>query len=78
MFTGIIEDVGAVVAVDRSGTDARLVLRSRLVTESTPVGASVAVDGVCLTVTEVEGDTFTVDVMPETLRRTTLGGLEPG
>jgi riboflavin synthase len=78
MFTGIIEEVGTVLAVDHSGTDARLVLRAPLVTGDTAVGASVAVDGVCLTVTDVTDQAFTVDAMPETLRRSTLGGLEPG
>ncbi len=78
MFTGIVEEVGTVVAVERAGEDARLRLRGPLVTEGTPVGGSVAVDGVCLTVTEVVDGTFAVDVMPETLRRSTLGGRAPG
>lgn len=78
MFTGIVEEVGTVVAVDRS-EDARLTLRGPRVTEGVRDGDSIAVDGVCLTVTSSAPDgTFTADVMPETLRRTTLGGLEPG
>lgn len=78
MFTGIVEEVGAVAAVERAGEDARLRLRGPLVTQDAAVGASIAVDGVCLTVTDVTGDTFAVDVMPETLRRSTLGGLAVG
>ncbi len=78
MFTGIVEEVGTVLAVDSSGVDARLTLRGPLVTDGTPVGGSIAVDGVCLTVTDVGDGTFTVDAMPETIRRTALGGLRPG
>ncbi|MDT0166175.1 riboflavin synthase [Actinotalea sp. AC32] len=78
MFTGIVEEVGTVVAVDRS-QDARLTLRGPVVTDGVRDGDSIAVDGVCLTVTSSDGTgVFTADVMPETLRRTTLGGLEPG
>lgn len=78
MFTGIVEEIGTVLAVDHTGPDARLTLRGPLVTSDTPVGASIAVDGVCLTVTDVADGAFTVDAMPETLRRSTLGGLAPG
>ena len=53
-------------------------LRGPTVTEGTGVGASIAVDGVCVTVTDVTDGAFTVDVMPETLRRSTLGALAPG
>ncbi len=78
MFTGIVEEVGTVLAVDHTGPDARLTVRGPLVTSDTPLGGSIAVDGVCLTVTEVSAGTFTVDAMPETMRRTALGDLEPG
>ena len=78
MFTGIVEEVGTVLAVDRTGQDARLTLRGPLVTSDTPLGGSIAVDGVCLTVTQVADGTFTVDAMPETMRRTALGDLRPG
>ena len=78
MFTGIVEEIGTVVAIDRGPGDARLVLAGPLVTEGTRLGDSIAVDGVCLTVTAVAEGTFGVDVMPETLARTTLGRLEPG
>ena len=78
MFTGIVEEVGTVAAVERAGADARFRLRGPLVTQDAVVGASIAVDGVCLTVTDVADGTFAVDVMPETLRRSTLGGLGEG
>ena len=80
MFTGIVEEVGEVVAVEDLGTDSRLVLRGPIVVAGTVHGASIAVDGVCLTVTAADeaAGTFAADVMPETLRLTTLGGLRPG
>ena len=78
MFTGIVEEIGTVVAVERAGEDARLRLRGPLVTEGTRIGHSIAVDGVCLTVTDVADGTFAVDVMPESLRRSTLGDLAVG
>ena len=77
MFTGIVEELGTVVSVEHRGVDSRIVLDAAVV-EATPVGASIAVDGVCLTVTDVAGSSFAVDVMPETLRRSTLGGLRAG
>ena len=78
MFTGIVEEIGTVVDVDRSGQDARLRIRGPLVTDGTQVGHSIAVDGVCLTVTDVADGTFAVDVMPESLRRSSLGDLVAG
>lgn len=76
MFTGIVELVGAVVDLEAHEQDARLVLRG--LGDGTRVGDSIAVSGVCLTVTDLVADTFAVDVMPETLRRSTLGGLTVG
>lgn len=78
MFTGIVEEVGRVVALDRRDGegDARLVVRGPLVVQDAHVGDSIAVAGVCLTVTELAGDgTFAADVMPETIHRSTLGTL---
>jgi riboflavin synthase len=74
MFTGLIEEVGRVV----EATPTRLGVECRTVLEDTELGGSIAVDGVCLTVAELNGNTFTADVMAETLRRTTLGSLAPG
>src|SRR3954468_20029244 len=77
MFTGIVEEVGTVAAIEAEGTDARLQVRGPLVTSDASLGDSIAVSGVCLTVTELPGDgTFVADVMPETLRRTALGDLD--
>ncbi len=82
MFTGIVEQIGTVVAVqrpDEGGPDARLVVRGELVVDDAHVGDSIAVSGVCLTVTDLPGDgTFAADLMPETLRHTALGALAPG
>ncbi|WP_225754516.1 riboflavin synthase [Actinotalea sp. Marseille-Q4924] len=79
MFTGIVEEVGEVLAVEHTGEDARLRLRGPVVTAGVRPGDSIAVSGVCLTVTALGDDgTFAADVMPETLRRSTLGGLAPG
>lgn len=79
MFTGIVEEIGTVVAVERLGQDARLTLRGAVVVPGTRQGASIAVAGVCLTATDTPaGDTVSVDVMPETLRRSTLGDLAVG
>ena len=80
MFTGIVEELGEVVALRlaASGDAARITVRGPLVVADAAPGASIAVDGCCLTVTEHDGETFTADVMAETLRRTTIGGLAPG
>lgn len=79
MFTGIIEERGTVEALTAGDGDARLRVRGPLVVSDAVLGDSIAVDGVCLTVTDLPGDgTFTADVMPESLRRTALGDLAPG
>ena len=74
MFTGIVEELGEVVSV----SDTRLVVRGPLVTSDATYGASIAVNGCCLTVTDLDGDTFAADVMVETFKRTSLGALAPG
>jgi riboflavin synthase len=78
MFTGIVEELGHVVAVDPGEESARLTVRGPVVAADAAHGASIAVNGVCLTVVEHSPDTFTVDVMLETLRRSALGDLRPG
>jgi riboflavin synthase len=78
MFTGIVEELGQVIGVDTGPDSARLTVRGPAVTADASLGASIAVDGVCLTVAALAGETFVADVMAETLRRTTLGGLRPG
>lgn len=77
MFTGLIQDVGVVERLSGGGvTD--LWIRTSLRAQSFSLGESIAVDGACLTVVERSGDSFRVQAAPETLRRTTLGGLHPG
>jgi riboflavin synthase len=78
MFTGIVEELGEIVALDRDGDSARLTVRGPLVVSDAVHGASIAVNGVCLTVTDVKDDAFTVDVMKETLDRSGLAALSPG
>lgn len=78
MFTGIIEETGTVKSI-RTGQDSAIVtVQARKVLEGTVEGDSIAVNGVCLTVTSMTGDSFTADAMPETLRRSSLGSLKPG
>ena len=74
MFTGIVEETGAVSAIS-SGT---LSVSADIVLEDLKIGDSVAVNGVCLTVTALDADGFGADVMHETLNRSALGGLRPG
>lgn len=79
MFTGIVEELGEVVRVTETGDDSALVaVRGPLVVSDARHGDSIAVNGVCLTVVEVDGEVFTADVMGETLRRSALGALRPG
>lgn len=78
MFTGIVEEIGTVVSVSQGTKDARLTLQGNLIFEDMHVGDSIAVNGVCLTVTEKTSSTFTADVMPETMRRSSLGKLMRG
>jgi len=77
MFTGIVEEIGTVEAVEQGPQDARLRVRGPLVVSDAHLGDSISVSGVCLTVTELPGDgTFWADVMPETLRRSALEDLD--
>ncbi|WP_405084596.1 riboflavin synthase [Microbispora sp. NBC_01389] len=78
MFTGIVEELGEVVALESLGDSARLTVRGPVVTGDARHGDSIAVNGVCLTVAGAEGDSFTADVMKETLVRSALGALRPG
>jgi riboflavin synthase len=78
LFTGIVEELGELVGAEDLGTAARFTLRGPVVTGDARHGDSIAVNGVCLTVVAVTGDTFTADVMKETLDRSSLGALGPG
>jgi riboflavin synthase len=79
MFTGIVEDIGTVAGIKRRGKESSIAFRVKKIgAGEIAKGESIAVNGACLTVTSVEGDTFTVDASRETLSRTSLGKLKAG
>lgn len=78
MFTGIIEEIGKILRIELSGSSGKLQIQAKKVLEGTKVGDSIAVNGVCLTVTGLSRQDFTADVMPETLSRSSLGQLKSG
>jgi len=78
MFTGIVEEVGTVRSISRDGQMARLEVAAGATTEGSEIGASVAVNGICLTVVTRGPDGFAFDVGPETLAVTALADLRPG
>ena len=78
MFTGLIEEVGKVTALEKHAEGVDLSVKGPVTTEDAKLGDSIAVQGVCLTVTALKGDEATFGLAPETLRRTSLGALEEG
>lgn len=78
MFTGIVEEIGRVNRIKRGPRSAVLEISADRVLENTEIGASIAVNGICLTVTSLGNGCFTVDVMPETLSRSSLSQLSCG
>ena len=78
MFTGIVEEKGKIQKVISGQSSGSIEIRAKKVLEGTRIGDSIAVNGVCLTVTALQPDGFTADVMPETLRRTNFGSLSLG
>jgi riboflavin synthase len=78
MFTGIVEEKGTVASLERLGDAVRLTIRGPVVTSDAAHGDSISVNGCCLTVAELDGDTFSADVMAESLTRTSLGDLDEG
>ena len=78
MFTGIIEEIGTVRRIERGAKGARLTIGAHTVLEGTKIGDSIATNGVCLTVTAMTADSFSADVMAESLRRSGLGALQTG
>jgi len=78
MFTGIIEEKGFIKSIRSGGRSSRMVISAAKILEDLKIGDSINTDGVCLTVTEFSSSSFTVDVMPETLLRSTFGKLKPG
>lgn len=78
MFTGIIEEVGTVVGIQRGGNKSFIRIKAQKVLEDVKLGDSIAVNGVCLTVTDFDSASFRADVMNETLSRSSLGNLRSG
>ena len=78
MFTGIIEEIGEIKNIKHGSKSEILTIKGSIVTKDSKVGDSIAVNGVCLTATSITGDTFTADVMAETMRRSSLGSLKQG
>lgn len=78
MFTGIIEEIGTIRTINRGAASAVLTIAAETVLKDVHLGDSIAVNGVCLTVTSFSKNQFTADVMHETLNRSSLGTLRPG
>ena len=76
MFTGLIEEIGTVRRIERGAKGARLTIAANTVLENTKIGDSIATNGVCLTVVALTDDSFSADVMAESLRRSALGSLQ--
>lgn len=77
MFTGIIEEIGTIKSINSTGISSQLCISANTILKDTKIGDSIAVNGVCLTVTSIKSNLFTADVMAETLRRSNLGSLIP-
>jgi riboflavin synthase len=78
MFTGLVEEIGRVQAIVKSTKSARITIKASKVLEEVKLGDSISTNGVCLTVTEFSSNSFSVDVMAETMRRSNLHRLSPG
>lgn len=78
MFTGLVEEVGVLASITGNDQASRLVIRAQRVLEGVKLGDSIAVNGICLTVTSFSERHFSVDVMPETMKKTSLRHLRPG
>ena len=78
MFTGIVEEMGTIQKIERGSQSAVLSIRCEKVLEGTQIGDSIAVNGVCLTVTSLRSDGYDADVMAETIRRSSLGSCKAG
>lgn len=78
MFTGIVEEIGEIIAVKRGAVSCELSIKGNIIFDDLKLGDSVAVNGLCLTVTSINGNIFTADVMAESMRRSNLGLLQKG
>ncbi len=78
MFTGLIEEIGNVVNISMGAKSGSISIKAGKILKGSKIGDSIAVNGVCLTATTINGDIFTADVMAETFRRSSLGSLKKG
>lgn len=78
MFTGIVEEKGQIKHISLTGNSGSIAIKAKKVLEGTQIGDSIAVNGICLTVTSLQPDGFTADVMAETMRRSSLGSCKAG
>ena len=78
MFTGIVTELGRIAEIESADSGRRIVIEGRVTSDGLSVGDSVAVNGVCLTAVSIDGETFTVDAVTETLERSNLGALAAG
>ncbi|MBZ9688765.1 riboflavin synthase [Clostridium estertheticum] len=78
MFTGLIEEIGEIKSIEKGVKSARITIKATKIIEGTKIGDSINTNGVCLTVTEFNKNSFSVDVMAETIRSSNLGKLKPG
>lgn len=78
MFTGIIEEKGTVLSIESAADKYKLNIKAKTVLCGTMIGDSIAVNGVCMTVTDMTSESFSADIMPETLRRSSIGSLKNG
>ena len=78
MFTGIVEELGKIRSLSMNGNSGKIIIQAKKVLENTKIGDSIAVNGICLTVVTMSQDSFTADVMAETVRRSSLGGCSIG
>lgn len=78
MFTGIVEEIGRIHHISKASRAEKLVISCEKVLEGTKIGDSIAVNGTCLTVTSMDGTSFSADVTPETMRRTAFSLFRPG
>lgn len=78
MFTGLVEEVGSIKAINKSAKSAKITIKATKVLEGVKLGDSISTNGVCLTVTDFSTNYFTVDVMAETMRRSNLKNLSSG
>lgn len=78
MFTGLVSEIGSVKAIRRTATGLQLVINAPQTASETALGESININGACQTVTAINGNTFSVDTIPETLKKTTLGKLKSG